>query len=555
MASDSRDHDTQRPPDEAAAVGGGDEDFLHRSLPAGTTLGGFRINGVVGEGGFGIVYRAFDPTLHREVALKEYLPSQLVSRTPGSTNVSLISPKYGDTFNAGLRSFMNEARMLAHFDHPALVKVHQFWQANRTAYMVMPYYQGPTLKAHVNALAAEGRRPDEAMLRGWLAPLLEALELMHGEQCYHRDIAPDNILLTTRGPLLLDFGAARRVISDMTQALTVILKPGYAPIEQYGDAATMAQGPWTDLYALACVLYFCITGSSPITSIERVMGDPLPKLSERAAGQYSEAFLDGIDRALAVKPADRPQSVAEFRSLLGIEAPVAPSAGVPAAAPKPLPPMPSRANSDAPPTRLAVGPADEFSTGAAAPTRVEAPPLTLLGAQRRRWAWFGAAGLVLAVGAGFAVRRAQHEPREEYLPPAPRPAPVATPAPMPGGAPPVRTMPVGTAPPQATPPGVAMPAPPGLPPVPGPGFKPVPVPDAPLAAPQAPTVRVSPQLGSGGGGGAGARPAGTAPPATAAPPPPPPPPPRSPKCTELLRKGAEQPLTLEEAQILRSQCP
>ncbi|MFO1269440.1 MAG: serine/threonine-protein kinase [Rubrivivax sp.] len=216
--------------------------FMDHTLPIGTMVGGLQITGLIGEGGFGIVYLAFDTTLQRQVALKEYMPSSLASRNPGSADISVKAPRFLDTFNAGLRSFVNEARLLAHFDHPSLVKVHQFWQANRTAYMVMPYYQGPTLKSHVATLAAAGRRPDEGMLRGWLNPLLDALATMHAENCFHRDIAPDNILLTSNGPLLLDFGAARRVISDMTQALTVILKPGYAPIEQYGDVATMTQG-------------------------------------------------------------------------------------------------------------------------------------------------------------------------------------------------------------------------------------------------------------------------------------------------------------------------
>ena len=285
-------------------------------MPRGTRLGEYELKRVLGIGGFGIVYLAFDTTLQRQVALKEYMPSSLASRSGAGNDVSVKSPRYAETFAAGLRSFVNEARLLAHFDHPALVKVHQFWQANRTAYMVMPYYEGPTLKAHLREMADRGRMPDEATLRAWLTPLLDALELMHAEQCYHRDVAPDNILLTSKGPLLLDFGAARHVISDMTHALTVMLKPGYAPIEQYGDAASMAQGPWTDLYALGSVVYFAITGRSPITSVERVMGDPLPALANVAAGRYSATFLRAIDTALAVRPKDRPQSVAAFRALL-----------------------------------------------------------------------------------------------------------------------------------------------------------------------------------------------------------------------------------------------
>jgi hypothetical protein len=139
---------------------------------------------------------------------------------------------------------------------------------------------------------------------------------MHAAQCYHRDIAPDNILITDSGPLLLDFGAARRVIGDMTHALTVVLKPGFAPIEQYGDLPGMTQGPWTDIYALASVLYAAITGKKPMPSVERLMDDRLRPLAEVAAGRFPAPFLQAIDLALALKPADRPQSVEAFRALL-----------------------------------------------------------------------------------------------------------------------------------------------------------------------------------------------------------------------------------------------
>ena len=241
------------------------------------------------------------------------MPSSLASRAAESHDVSVKSDRYVETFSAGLKSFVNEARLLARFDHPSLVKVYQFFEANQTAYMAMPYYEGPTLKS---ALAEMGHPPDEAQLREWLRPLLSALAAMHKEHCWHRDIAPDNILLTPSGPLLLDFGAARRVIGDMTHALTVVLKPGYAPIEQYGEAASMAQGPWTDLYALASVVYFAITGRPPTTSVERVMGDEMTSLWSKAHGRYSDSFLSAIDATLSVRPKDRPQDVAAFCELL-----------------------------------------------------------------------------------------------------------------------------------------------------------------------------------------------------------------------------------------------
>ena len=166
--------------------------------------------------------------------------------------------------------------MLAQFDHPALIKVFRFWEANGTAYMVMPFLSGKTLQ---DVLKARSEPPGEAWIRGLLSPLMEALAVLHEDKVYHRDIAPDNIMLLAGDrPVLLDFGAARKVISDMTHALTVILKPGYAPIEQYADMPGMKQGPWTDVYALAAVVYFMILGKQAAA-----LGEPADGGQLRAA--------------------------------------------------------------------------------------------------------------------------------------------------------------------------------------------------------------------------------------------------------------------------------
>ena len=305
-----------RPPTQRAAAAP-----LGHTLPLGTHLRDYEITGLIGEGGFGIVYLAWDHSLQRKVAIKEYMPASMASRVAGSSAIVVKSERHVDTFKAGLKSFVNEARLLARFDHPALVKVYRFWEENGTAYMAMPFYEGPTLKS---ALAAMGHAPSEAQLRAWLAPLLDALTVMHAAQCFHRDIAPDNILLTATGPLLLDFGAARRVIGDMTHALTVVLKPGYAPIEQYGDVASMTQGAWTDIYALACVVYYAITGKTPTSAVERLMDDRLQPIAVEAKGRYGDGFLRAIDAALAVRPQDRPQNEAQFRALLDIDLPAPP---------------------------------------------------------------------------------------------------------------------------------------------------------------------------------------------------------------------------------------
>src|SRR5258706_7836518 len=286
-------------------------------LPVGTSLGEFELTEVLGEGGFGIVYLARDNSLPRGVALKEYMPSALAARTAGA-NVSVKSERHRETFEAGLKSFVKEAGLLAQFAHPSLVKVYRFWEANGTAYMVMPFYEGVTLKQQLTDM---GAAPNEAWLMELLEPLTEALDVIHAEQCFHRDIAPDNVILLkgTDRRLLLDFGAARRVIGDMTQALTVILKPGYAPVEQYAAVPGMKQGPWTDVYALAAVVYYAIMGKTPPTSVGRLMADSYVPLSQAAEGRYSPNFLATIDKALAVKPEERTQSIADLRASLGLE--------------------------------------------------------------------------------------------------------------------------------------------------------------------------------------------------------------------------------------------
>jgi TonB family protein len=274
----------------------------------------FVIERVLGDGGFGVVYSALDLRLERRVAIKEYMPSSLARRDTDYSVQMLTSQRHRDAFEVGLRSFINEARLLARFEHPALIKVHQFWQEKGTAYMVMPFYSAPTLRTWIRG---RSEPVGEAWLRTFLLGAMDAVEALHAESCLHRDIAPDNILvLKDSAPLLLDFGAARRVIGDLRKALTVIVKPGFAPLEQYADTVKMKQGPWTDVYALAAVAHFCITGHPPAPAVSRVLADEVVPLRERARGKYSDALLGAIDTALAVKPERRPQSIAAFRNLL-----------------------------------------------------------------------------------------------------------------------------------------------------------------------------------------------------------------------------------------------
>jgi serine/threonine protein kinase len=321
------------------------------ALPRGSRVQEFEIESLIGRGGFSIVYRARDTLLGRVVALKEYLPGALAQRGAGQ-GIAPLSQRHSQTFELGLRSFVNEAQLLASFDHASLVKVYRFWEANGTAYMAMPLYHGPTLAEWLHARDAP---PSEAWLRALLAPLLDALELIHASRCWHRDIAPDNVLLLDRAqaggagaighdvphPVLLDFGAARRVIGDATHDLTVILKPGYAPIEQYGESAQMRQGPWTDIYALCALLYRALTGHTPVPAVGRVLHDEHVPAVTAARGRCSESFLRAVDRGMAVKPQDRPQSVRELRALFDGAAGATIVAAPPPAAFAPAQPRPA----------------------------------------------------------------------------------------------------------------------------------------------------------------------------------------------------------------------
>lgn len=315
---------------------GGGAEFAVRPLPLGHRLGELQLDEVLGVGGFGIVYRAFDRTLRRAVAIKEYMPSMLATRG-GDYTVSLRSVRFAQAFDAGRSAFLNEARLLAQFDHPGLVKVLHFWESHGTAYMVMPFYEGRTLKQLLDGGAQIG----ETQLRHIVAALLGALDTLHRAQCFHRDIALDNILIRPDGnPILLDFGAARKRIGDLVDDSAMMIKPGYAPIEQYTDDPAFSQGPWTDLYALGAVMHAMVTGELPPAAVVRSIQDTYRPLAAReltAREPYSPAFLAAIDHALQLKIADRPESVAEFAAELGLREFDRPPyvAPMPAGAPQP----------------------------------------------------------------------------------------------------------------------------------------------------------------------------------------------------------------------------
>jgi len=289
------------------------QDLSPHALAPGTKIRDYTILSVIGTGGFSIVYKAMDNALMREVAIKEYFPSSFAVRAPDGT----VQPhsREADTFNTGIVSFLNEGKLLASFDHPALVRVYRCWEESGTAYLAMKLYTGDTLR---QAVEKERFVVTEASIQSLLLPICETLKLLHDAKCYHRDVAPDNILLAdTHTPVLLDFGAARRAIEG-TQVFTAILKPGYAPIEQYGDGE-LKQGPWTDIYALAGVVHFALVGNAPPTAISRILKDAMPRWREAFSGRLPDQWLDGFEAALSVKPENRPQSIEEFRTLLGWE--------------------------------------------------------------------------------------------------------------------------------------------------------------------------------------------------------------------------------------------
>ena len=295
------------------------------ALPSGHRLHEYCIDDVLGQGSFGITYLATDVNLHAQVAIKEYLPAEFAIRTTDST-VRPRSLDVASTLLDGLDQFLVEARTLATFRHPNIVRVARFFEANRTAYMVMDYERGSPLATWWNQprRAAPGEAPvpedappgmPEADLVMLLNPLLDGLALVHRKGVLHRDIKPGNICVREADGsfVLLDFGAARPASGDLPDAPSM-LTPGYAPIEQYvGDN----QGPWTDLYAVGATLYWMVCGKRPREATERKRSPQADVSAEQAgAGRYSPEFLRAIDWALQVRPADRPQDMAAFRRAL-----------------------------------------------------------------------------------------------------------------------------------------------------------------------------------------------------------------------------------------------
>jgi len=291
----------------------------HRnSLKPGYKLHWYRIIQILGQGGFGITYHARDLNLDRDVAIKEYLPVEMSVRE-GDYSVHPLSEAHGQQYTWGLDRFIVEARTLAKFDHPNIVRVYSVFEENNTGYMVMRYERGQSLQEKIDLEKTMG----ESDILKVIMPILNGLEMIHQAGFIHRDIKPDNIYLREDGsPVLIDFGSARQSLGEKTKTLTSLITPGYAPIEQYYSKSD-EQGPWTDIYSLGATAYRAITGVGPMDALERsrtmleLQRDIFIYTNEICNGKFSEPFLKAIDHALKFRLKERPQSIKEWRHEFG----------------------------------------------------------------------------------------------------------------------------------------------------------------------------------------------------------------------------------------------
>ena len=279
-------------------------------LQAGKLLRQYKVVKVLGSGGFSVVYLAQDETLNKLFAIKEYFPEQFAHRRGATVRANSSE---GDNFTWGKARFLDEAKVLARFDHPNIVKVIQIFEANNTAYMVLEYLGGRSFKSWLSEIDGT---PNQTELDSVVEAILSALEVIHRNELLHRDIAPDNIYIKDDGtPVLLDFGSAKEAVGQRTKTISAVVKDGYSPIEQYSTQGS-GQGPWSDIYALSATLYHAISGIRPEEATQRMLEDHYVPAKQAAKIEYRPAFLDAIDGGLKTVPKDRPQSIIEWRTAL-----------------------------------------------------------------------------------------------------------------------------------------------------------------------------------------------------------------------------------------------
>ena len=280
------------------------------ALSTGARVDQYIIHSILGAGGFGITYLAEHRALGKMFAIKEYFPRDFGFRE--GTTVRAATDGEG-TYRWGLDRFLQEARALARFRHPAIVDVANVFEANGTAYMVLAYEQARDLRVWLSSL---GRMPTQDEVDQLVTPLLDALELIHEGNLLHRDVSPDNILIRSDGgPVLIDFGSARDAVRGRAQAMSMVVKHGYSPPEQY-TSDPGRQGPWTDIYALAATLYYIVTGGRPMDATARFVQEGFVPVTQAAKGRFRRSFLDAIEIGMQLRPENRPQSIAMWRPLL-----------------------------------------------------------------------------------------------------------------------------------------------------------------------------------------------------------------------------------------------
>jgi hypothetical protein len=342
----------------------------------------YRIESVLGAGGFGMTYLCTDTNLDEHVAIKEYFPSDLALRALDGSVVP-VNTDSDQSYKWGLERFILEARTLAKFSHPHIVRVNRYFEANATGYMVMDYENGESL----TQLLKREPQPGEARIKEIVVPLLEGLQAVHETGFLHRDIKPANIYIRTSGsPVLLDFGAARQAVNGATKSLTAVLTPGYAPLEQYSGDGN--QGPWSDIYAMAGVLYRAFTNENPPDAVSRLKNDTVPAKLAQLKGRVSEPALRAVDWALALDEKQRPTSVEVWKRALQGKATV---------------PLLTRTVAAPVPVRTAVVPGVAGSPAVPAVRRTTTYHAIETGEPVSMWRWAGVAlALVVALMGGRA---------------------------------------------------------------------------------------------------------------------------------------------------------
>lgn len=287
-----------------------------KELPDGTLLHGYRVQRTIGSGGFGVTYLAQESLLNRRVVIKENFPDSLCYREEGTLDVCMHDPASGqEGFNWALSNFLREVRLLATLDHPCIAKVYSYFEEHRTAYYVVEFINGISLDKLAAQHAELGRPIPQSSLFGLMIRLLDALDYLHSHQLLHRDLKPDNILITRAGlPVIIDFGAAREAHGDLGNS--IVETPGFSPSEQSDPKGHM--GPWTDIYALGATLYYILTGTCLPACRQREIFDTAEPLAANPAllAHYNPTLLASIDRAIMPTPAQRYQSVAEWMQAL-----------------------------------------------------------------------------------------------------------------------------------------------------------------------------------------------------------------------------------------------